>query len=265
MPGPAPSRRRRRRSSGGGRPRASGTGAPPLSTRGWLRHLARHVPVAIVGDDPEGVHQVRVAAGRVAVWLEMSGRSVLLDDLRELRRAAAAVRDCDVLLLAGAQEPFASRLRERRESARTGMAARLRGPHVRALRQALALLPPLDRKGAEDALPRFFERVLRRGDALVAAVRPDDEQFHRVRRAVRKLRYALEWLGRDTREVKAMQQAFGDLNDLAVEAALLRETGSAADLPRRARTLALVLASKRRRALAVWRTTRAAVAAGVTP
>src|SRR5262245_54899902 len=48
----------------------------------WLERLAAAIEVAAKGDDPEGVHQVRVAAGRLVVWLRLGARRALIDDLR---------------------------------------------------------------------------------------------------------------------------------------------------------------------------------------
>lgn len=232
----------------------------PVSARRWLRHLAHHLPIAIAGDDAEGVHQVRVAAGRIAVWLEMSGRAVLRSDLRAFRRVASPVRDADVLLERGPPEAFATRLRALRERERADMIGYLRSDRARALRQALALLPPIPRDVAMEALPSFRDRVLRRGDALASHPEPQDEDFHSLRRAVRKLRYALEWLGLPAAPVKALQQTFGDLNDLAVELRVLEETGAAAELPEHARELRAGLVIAKREALAAWIQSRAGVA-----
>lgn len=243
----------RARPAGAKRPRG-------VSARRWLRHLARHVPIAIEGADDEGVHQVRVAAGRLAVWLELGGRSVLRDDLRALRRAAAPVRDADVLLAARPPKAFAAVLRERRETGRRTLVPFLRSPSVRALRQALALLPPVPRRTALAAVPRCVERVLRRGDALAALPAPHDEDFHRLRRALRKLRYALEWLGADAGPVRALQASFGDLNDLATELRVLEETGAAAVVPAHAAALRVRLDGCRRDALAAWLAARDGIA-----
>lgn len=202
---------------------------------------------------------MRVAAGRLAVWLEMGGHAVLRDDVRALRTSAAAVRDCDVLLAADAPEPFAARLRERRDAARVAMVAHLRGRHVRALRLALGLMPAIDRGAAEGSLARFRARVLRRGDRLAGAATPHDEEFHAVRRALRKLRYATEWLGHDAAPVKALQQTFGDLNDLVVELRVLEETGAAADLPEHADGLRRRIETLRRDALRDWLASRPSI------
>lgn len=238
---------------------------PPVSPRPWIRHLSRHVPIAVLGDDPEGVHQVRVAAGRLAAWLELSGREVLRDDLRTLRRSAAAVRDCDVLLGQDLPAPFAARLHERRDAARTAMIGHLTGPHARALRAALGVLPPIDRRTADASLAAFRDRVRRRGDALLAHPAPDDETFHELRRAIRKLRYALEWLRLDSGTVKEAQQAFGDLNDLAVEARALAETGVETECSEYARSLDARRSAARRKALALWSGARDVVLAGSAP
>ena len=39
-----------------------------ISVAPWLEHLERHLPVARLGGDPEGVHHLRVAAQRLRTW-----------------------------------------------------------------------------------------------------------------------------------------------------------------------------------------------------
>jgi CHAD domain-containing protein len=45
--------------------------------RDWVAHL----PLALSGEDPEGVHQVRVAGRRLRAYLDLLGFRVLKDDL----------------------------------------------------------------------------------------------------------------------------------------------------------------------------------------
>jgi CHAD domain-containing protein len=67
--------------------------------------LLRHDPLVRLGDDPEAVHQMRVALRRVrsdlrtfASLVDPAARSVLQDRIRPVAAALGAVRDRDVLL-----------------------------------------------------------------------------------------------------------------------------------------------------------------------
>lgn len=222
----------------------------PLSP--WLEHLAAHLPLAREGTDPEGVHQVRVALGRIDVWLAADGRRVLRDDVRWLRRGAGRVRDLDVLL--GADPPAAWRalLEGELQAARVDLVRRLDEPRCAGLSEALGYLPPLSTQRLEQALARWTERVARRGRALEE--QPDGlARYHALRRAVRRLRYGLEWAGRGTRPIKALQDALGELNDAAVTLDLLLELDPGRvlmELHERSRDRTEEL---RQRALEAWR------------
>ena len=222
-----------------------------MSPHRWLVHLSRHLPVAAEGTDPEGVHQVRVAAGRLAVWLELAGMRVLRDDLRRLRRTAAAVRDADVLLDASPPPDVAAWLRQRREEDRTAMLDALASPHVPALRRALGGLPRLPRETALAAVDRFRDRVRRRGEGVDRAPH-DDEVIHGLRRAVRKLRYALDWVDAADPRLKELQTTLGDLNDTAVEVRVLEGSGLAAAHREHTTSLHHRLDVRRRAALEAW-------------
>ncbi|TAH38090.1 MAG: CHAD domain-containing protein [Planctomycetota bacterium] len=222
-----------------------------LPCRPWLEHLHAHLAVARSGEDPEGVHQVRVAAGRLDVWLQMGRMHVLRDDLRWLRRQAAAVRDLDVLLLSGPPEPFMVWLLQHYGEERRRLVASLEEPRLDGLLAALAGLPPLPRASAAAFLPRIGARVLRRGRR---ALRQRDavEAMHGLRRALRRLRYALEWLGKRPRELKKLQEAMGDFNDTAVAVRLLRSCPEAAALAAYEQALAQELERRRAAALRAW-------------
>jgi CHAD domain-containing protein len=191
-----------------------------ISPREWIEHLNAHAEIARAGDDPEGVHHVRVAAGRLSVWLELGRRHMLRDDLRWLRRSAGPVRDIDVMLARrrdgdGGVVELHAELHAERKSARESLLAALASLRFRSLMAALAWAPDLDQELARDTLPKFERRVARASSALERA--PDDPvALHRLRRALRRLRYALEWLGSDASALKRFQDDLGDLNDLAV-------------------------------------------------
>jgi CHAD domain-containing protein len=200
----------------------------------WVDHLRRHLLVAREGTDPEGVHQVRVACARLLVWLELAERSALRDDLRWLRRAAGKVRDLDVLLLSSPPEPFASHLRTELRRRREALRRALDDSRLAALLAALDHLPPFRAEEAEAGLARIRRRARRR--ASRAAEKLDAASLHALRRALRKLHFAEEWLGRETpRRLRALQRALGELNDaVAAQRALAAFRGRAALRPYRA-------------------------------
>lgn len=65
-----------------------------------LRHLQSNQEVALIGADPEGVHQMRIALRRLHVAIKLFQRNVtdLQDELRWLNANLAAARDWDVFL-----------------------------------------------------------------------------------------------------------------------------------------------------------------------
>lgn len=167
------------------------------------------------GEDPESAHDLRVAAGRLRVYLALAGWRVLRPDLRYLRRQAASLRDYDVALARTDLPPeLAEFLAAAREMSRAELRTVLLSPRVEGLLLALAYLPELASKAAWHGLPELLEKVLRRGQVL-----DTPEQWHGLRRAVRNLRYALEWLGQDTAALKDLQDNLGEMGDLL---ALLR-------------------------------------------
>ncbi|MCX7782764.1 MAG: CHAD domain-containing protein [Meiothermus sp.] len=185
-----------------------------MGLKRWLQHLLDHLPIAREGQDPEGVHQVRVAVRRLRVWLRLAGMRVLEDDLAWLVRAAGQVRDLEVLL----QHPnlpkaFRTWAELRLKQARTAFVPLLDSPRLAGLLQALSTLPPLDEKVAESRLARFVQQVERRAQEW----RSEDsiEHLHALRRALRRLRYAREWLEQDSDNVKALQEIFGQVGDLS--------------------------------------------------
>lgn len=178
----------------------------------WLEHLETHLPVAKAGADPKGVHQVRVAGRRLRVWLELAGLRVLEDDLAWLVRGAGKVRDLEVLLgYPRLPQPFRKWATERLVEARAELVPMLESPRLKGLLRALPTLPPLE--GATEArLQGFVRRVERR--AREWEQHDQFQQLHALRRALRKLRYAREWLGLPTEAIKELQDALGAVGDI---------------------------------------------------
>jgi CHAD domain-containing protein len=119
-----------------------------------VAHLEAHLPLALSGEDPEGVHQVRVAGRRLRAYLDLLGFRVLKDDLRFLVRQAGRVRDLEVALGGPLPQGFRGHLRAELAEARRSLVALLRSPWMGALLRALRHLPPLDKGRARKRLRR---------------------------------------------------------------------------------------------------------------
>lgn len=190
-----------------------------IEPRPWLEHLRRHLPIAREGSDPEGVHQARAAARRLRVWLELAGMRALDHDLAWLVRGTGRVRDLEVMLSSPQPKAFAAWLEQELREARAALLPVLGSPRTAALLRALSALPPIPTPEAEARLPRL-ERRLRRKAALWA--REDTlGALHDVRKALRRLRYAREWLEHDTGDLKRLQDALGRVGDLGFTLAYL--------------------------------------------
>lgn len=188
--------------------------------------------VAGVGDDPEGVHVLRVACRRIRVGLELSGLRVLTDDIRWLSDHFGLLRDLDVLLArSGIPREMRAWATGRRTAIRPTALAPLENSRYRGLLRALRGLPEPEPHRAEEGLGRYHRRVVkaaRRFEAEdLSLVPPPSEapplrtflqlpalrSAHALRRRLRNLRYALEWAGRDTRALVEAQDEFGVLSD----------------------------------------------------
>lgn len=220
----------------------------------WLEHLRRHVPIARDGSDPEGVHQLRVAVARIRVWLELGGWRVLHDDLRWLRKNTAPVRDLDVQLGRKLPAAYAAELRTERERAREALLEVLDDERFASLLSAIEVLPPLSSRRARKRVARFVRRTLARGREL-----PQDgyECLHAVRRSVRRVRFALEWLGEPVDEVTRLQHDLGAFGDawVAVRRARRHEEQDG-EMRAHRRALKRELRDAARAARVTWRRTR---------
>jgi CHAD domain-containing protein len=214
-------------------------------------HLAR------VGDDPEGVHQARVATRRLRSDLR-TFRSVLdpawaedlRDDLGWIGGELGAVRDADVLLdalhnhlselPAGDQahaEPLLVRLGHERAARRDALLAALRSTRYIALLDRLVDAAANPRPADGTPHPRRRARKLARHSwrRLRRTVRalpddPTDEQLHEVRKRAKQARYALEAItpvaskraARLARRLATLQDRLGAQHDAIVATAWLR-------------------------------------------
>jgi CHAD domain-containing protein len=225
---------------------------------GTLR-LFRHEAGVRTGEDPEAVHQARVATRRIRSTLRTFSKLLdeewtdrLRDDLKWLADLLGQVRDTDVLLerfsghLAGlpaadaeAGRRLLARLSEQRDDARRRLLgamaqekyARLLDDLVAAA-AAPALLPGGDRPAAE-VMPPLVRKPWKRlrKEVRQAGDDPPDETLHQIRIRAKRARYAAEAVepvfGKPAEDfadaVADVQSVLGDHQDAVVGEAWLRE------------------------------------------
>lgn len=186
-----------------------------LEATAWLAHLDDARTLALAGD-AEGVHQVRVALRRLRVWVGFRKLEALAEELAWACRALAPLRDLDVF-----GEVLAAETRERlRPGAVEAAAKALESERWLALRESLGAMRPPRRSKAKRALPALEKKLKRLRRARKSG---DGAGLHRMRRALRRVRYTRDWLGLDTSDLAAEQEWLGAVCDLlALEAFVKR-------------------------------------------
>jgi triphosphatase len=232
------------------------------------RHFATmlaHEPAVRLGEDPEELHDMRVATRRLRAALKLYKEALpkraerYERDLRFFARALGDVRDLDVHLerLAGEaskngevlNEVFVA-LEERRTEARRHMLETLDSNRYErfvasfsgTLRRGRSPSPPPGSilEVAPDLVRRRYKKVRKDARTLTGDSPPED--LHDLRKKSKRLRYALEPLqglyGKPAEGMvellKAVQDDLGDHQDLIVAAATMREFGVSGDLSPRA-------------------------------
>ncbi len=225
-----------------------------------LRHYLLNEAILLDQPVPEAIHQARVGLRRLRSAMVLfrpllpgPERAALNARLRDLAQVLGEARDLDVLSAETRPGLLLDRLTQAREAAYAGMTRTLHAPEARLLPldvaewlaagawrhdPATAALreTPL-RAFAADALDRLRRKADRHGRHL-AALEP--EARHRLRKDVKKLRYAVEFLGGlfdkpgETRRRKAfgkalarLQEDLGALNDHATAEARMAALGMA--------------------------------------
>ncbi len=181
----------------------------------WLQHFDAACVLAFAGD-AEGVHQVRVALRRLRVWLSFEGHRALRREARWLCGALAELRDLDVF-----GEALRPAWRERlRPDIEAAALQALRSRRTERLRERLEQLEPPRKRSAHRRLAKLERRLER----TRRHARPGDgEGLHALRRTLRRVRYAREWLGLDAADLAREQEQLGVLCDLlALEAFSIR-------------------------------------------
>jgi CHAD domain-containing protein len=217
------------------------------------RSLLAHDPDTRLGEDPENLHQHRVAARRARAFVRATRghvdpewRRSLVEPLRRLGRATGPVRDLDVFLehlkpqLAGldaGEEQGAATLAwlvvQQRDAARRRLLETLDEEGYRGLLGRLQL-PPRLRPGREevplDELARDEFRRLARAVTRLGR-RPGDVTVHDLRIVLKNARYAAELAAprgtaglRFLEAAKTLQELLGEHQDAVAAEALLRTT-----------------------------------------
>ena len=226
--------------------------------RSVLRHIAANEP-AVQASDPEGVHQMRVGVRRlraaIAVFselLECKQTEQIKRDLKWLAGKLGPVRDLDVFLtgkidrFAGA-DPAMPGLSELKSEAiyRRDIAAESAKDAIESTRYRLLVLAvlewiedgkwlkqsrPGDDRTVREFAARLFDRRTRKARKKARrAGELDARQRHKLRIAIKKLRYSLYFfesvfgrrrrakaLSRYKKYLKDLQDSLGALNDITV-------------------------------------------------
>jgi len=223
--------------------------------------MVAHEPGVRLGEDPEELHDMRVATRRLRAALKLYSdvlpkRSEPYErDLRWVGGALGEVRDLDVHLQRLCEEAsrngevleeVVSLLRERRIEARRRM---LEGLDSNRYERLIASFSATLRRGRSpsptapilEAAPELvrdrYKKVRKSANTLSEDSPP--EHFHDLRKKGKRLRYALEPLqeiyGKQAKKMvkllKNMQDDLGDHQDLNVAAGLMEELGAAGDRP----------------------------------
>jgi CHAD domain-containing protein len=246
--------------------------------------LLRNDAGVLLGDDPEAVHQARVATRRLRsdlrsyrALMDPTWRDSLKEELRWVGRLLGAVRDAEVLEErlrsaatklpdpdSGAASRLLRRLRDRREDARADLlAARASERYVDVLERLVeaATSPPLIEAAATPAADLVSEVMEPLWGHLTEAIEgigrdASDESLHAARIRAKGARYAAESMaaafGKRARwfaaDAAALQEVLGEHQDAVVAEAWLRDAASGGG-PRTA-FVAGELAARERRAAA---------------
>ena len=210
-----------------------------------------HDPGTRLGDDPENLHQHRVAARRTRAFLRAARGSLdpvwrrsLLGPLLELGGATGPVRDLDVLIEhvrdelhvlderdRAAADHLLAILERQHEAARRTLIATLDGIGYRLLHARLRLPPRLapgvDSIPLERIARKEFRRLIRAVDRL--GKEPDQHEIHALRIMLKRVRYASELAAPDREALqrflahaKTLQDLLGEHQDAAVAEQHLR-------------------------------------------
>ncbi|MBA2325742.1 MAG: CYTH and CHAD domain-containing protein [Actinobacteria bacterium] len=224
-----------------------------------VSRLIAHDAGVRLGEDPEAVHQARVATRRLRsdlrtfhALLDEEWNESLRDELKWIATGLGAVRDADVLLARlrervnqllesdrDAAGALVARLGDEREHARAALLEDMRSSRYLELLDRLVdaarapVLTPEAGQPAADVLPGLVRKPLDRIDQAVAELDddPPDEALHDIRKRAKRVRYAAEAaapvIGKPARRLASamedVQDVLGEHQDAVVAEQWLRD------------------------------------------
>ncbi|MGH3078294.1 MAG: CHAD domain-containing protein [Gaiellaceae bacterium] len=257
-------------------------GAPPLDVLAMAisdqyRVLLAHDPGTRLGNDPEDLHQMRVATRRARAYLRAARPLLDADWAGKLRarlgwlgRALGPARDLDVLLErirsdvtaesdADAVRSLLDGLRRERLEARRAAVSALADPRYFRLLDRLESPRPKPATGSKQSLAKLWWDEFRRTRRTFARLGPRsrDEELHAARIDVKRARYAAELaageLGtrgeRFIASAKRLQDVLGEHQDSYVASARISEWAER-EADRQAAADSLLARERQRRAKA---------------
>jgi CHAD domain-containing protein len=259
-----------------GPPRSNEPGALRLREMLEVQRVAllAHDPGVRVGEDPENLHQHRVAARRTRAflrttrkYLDPSWRRPLGAALELLGEATGPVRDLDVALAhlraelealdetdQQAKDMLVARLEDELQRRRATLLEALDGPEYRFVLARLPQ-PPRLAEGVDDVpLESLAKKEFRRLAKLVGRLgkEPDEVAIHKLRIALKRARYAAELAApqkaarkRFLADARVLQDLLGEHQDAVVAEQRLR--GASVDDVRTAAAFAAGRLAERQR------------------
>jgi triphosphatase len=214
-----------------------------------MRRLRKAVPIAEKGEDPEGIHQARVATRRLrAVLAELGGVvydprqvQVLRRGLRKLARTLGVVRDADVFLMAldayaaphdeafrAGLQPLYDFVNRQRDTGRKGMFELLNSHKYVCLMDQLIAFVTIEGEGvikdgaSEGVSPSqvrdFAGSMIWSRYEAVRAYEPtiasaDLPTVHQLRIEVKRLRYVLDLFSDTLANSKALRNSCAEVQE----------------------------------------------------
>jgi CHAD domain-containing protein len=212
--------------------------------RAHAKELLEREPGVRLGSDPEELHKQRVAARRLRALLRSTRSQLenadrgerLVKELRWLGGVLGEVRDRDVLIAyllgeletveeAAAFGAVLELLDAERQEAHTRLLAALDSDRYRDLLADLERPPALAEGERLSSAPvTEYRRLRKRAEKLGRS--PSDSDLHRVRIAIKRVRYSAEAVGGENafvRRAKEAQDLLGEHQDAAIAEQRIRE------------------------------------------
>jgi CHAD domain-containing protein len=205
----------------------------------FRRDIEAHRGPAVVGEEPEALHDLRVAVRRTRSGLKYSSgllsrkqRKRFQAEFSQLQDITGPARDYEVWMASLPEEdPLRVVLAGYYDTARHEAATALASRHTKKLmarwHTALADLPAGNTAVSSDkSINEQHERLMEA--AATAGIEAAPTDLHRLRKRVKELRYLIEFFldagNRPLRKpLKKLQDTLGDVQDVAVQRAWLIE------------------------------------------